>query len=140
MFRAPIGGKLGFAALVLFACIGEPKDGDSAGTSSDSYIEAVCRLYGAPTCTESAFDTCMFTIDFGGVEPCVDFYNALLEACPEGKSWMTANPEVVADCVSAYDAFDCASDQVCTETGEMTPELVTPCEALEAGLADRCGE
>jgi len=105
--------------LLLAAC--EPSEEEQADLGRDlsqDYAKAACRLYTEEACVQNQSDTCGVALSFETMADCRDFFTFLFLTCADDVyAALWENEDLVADCVAELGAFDCTSDEICTEDG-----------------------
>lgn len=103
-------------ALMLVGC------GTSATEDEPSrrsvYLDSLCRMYVEDTCVTSQDDSCGGSISFDTIADCGAFFRFALSQCDGVTEALEDNADVES-CITALDAYDCATEPVCDSEGTL---------------------
>ena len=123
--------------LALVACKKEPEAPDT--TLRNAYIDSLCRFYVPGDCADNASATCGGAITFDTIDDCATFLKFGLSGCSGYIEAINENESTVQGCIDQLDAFDCATGEVCSDTGS---DIMTSgdCGAVDALIQPLCPE
>lgn len=123
--------------LLLLAC--KDKDSEEAGSSAtDSYTDALCRLYTDPACTTAMQEECTVSISFDTEADCRTFLGYLIDGCTGAAAWFSQNADLVQSCAEQVNGIECGTDPLCDEAGA-DAATTGPCAEIDAQLDALCG-